>query len=66
MILSKTPVRIAFGGGGTDVEPYSKDYNGYVVNATIDKYFRTVINRRDDNLIKIYAKNMLELFRVFI
>lgn len=55
MILSKTPVRIALGGGGTDVEPYSKDYNGYVVNATIDKYFRTVLSRRNDNLFKIFA-----------
>jgi D-glycero-alpha-D-manno-heptose-7-phosphate kinase len=55
MILSKTPVRIAFGGGGTDVEPYSKDFNGYVVNATIDKYIRTVLSRRNDNFVKIFA-----------
>ncbi len=55
MILSKSPVRIAFGGGGTDVEPYSTDYEGFVVNAPIDQYFRQFIKKRTDSLIKLYA-----------
>ena len=59
MILSKTPVRIAFGGGGTDVEPYSSDYGGYVVNATIDKYIRCELTRREDNKINIYSSDKL-------
>jgi len=59
MILSKTPVRIAFGGGGTDVEPYSSDYGGYVVNATIDKYIRCELARREDNKINIYSSDKL-------
>ena len=55
MYVIKTPVRIAFGGGGTDVEPYSSDYGGYVINTTINVYFRCVLTKREDNLINIYS-----------
>ncbi len=55
MILSKTPVRIAFGGGGTDVELYSSDYGGYVVNVTIDKYITCELTKRKDNKINVYS-----------
>lgn len=57
MLLSKTPVRIAFGGGGTDVEPYSSDHGGYVINATIDYYFRSMLNKRPDGAIKIFSND---------
>jgi D-glycero-alpha-D-manno-heptose-7-phosphate kinase len=56
-IISKTPVRIAFGGGGTDVEPYPSDYGGYVINSTINLYFRCLFTRREDNLINIYSND---------
>ena len=59
MILSNTPVRIAFGGGGTDVEPYSSDNGGFVVNATINKYFMTKLDYNLDNLIKVYKDDVL-------
>jgi D-glycero-alpha-D-manno-heptose-7-phosphate kinase len=57
MYVVKTPVRIAFGGGGTDVEPYSSDYGGYVINTTINVYFRCVLTKREDNLINIYSND---------
>ena len=57
MILSKTPVRIAFGGGGTDVEPYSSDYGGMVVNATINRYFRVFLSKSGENVIKIFSND---------
>jgi len=56
-IITKTPVRIAFGGGGTDVEPYSSDYGGYVINSTINLYFRCFFTKREDNLINIYSND---------
>ncbi|MHA1284897.1 MAG: GHMP family kinase ATP-binding protein [Promethearchaeota archaeon] len=56
MIFSKTPVRIEIGGGATDVEPYSTDYGGYVINTTIDKFIRVFINLRDDKKINIFTE----------
>jgi D-glycero-alpha-D-manno-heptose-7-phosphate kinase len=57
MYVVKTPVRAAFGGGGTDVEPYSSDHGGYVLNSTISIYFRCILTKREDNLINIYSND---------
>ena len=38
MIISKTPVRISFFGGGTDYPDYYKQHGGAVLSTTIDKY----------------------------
>lgn len=38
--ISKTPLRISFGGGGTDFEPYYRRQRGFVVSATIDSLIR--------------------------
>lgn len=38
MIITKTPYRISFFGGGTDFEEYFSQYGGEVVGSTIDKY----------------------------
>ena len=56
-ILAKTPVRIAFAGGGTDVEPYPSDYGGYVINSTINIHFRCMLTKRNDNLINLYSND---------
>jgi D-glycero-alpha-D-manno-heptose-7-phosphate kinase len=56
-IFSKTPVRIDFGGGATDVEPYSSEYGGYVINVTINKYTKSVISIRNDKIIEIISKD---------
>lgn len=55
--ICKTPVRIAFAGGGTDVEPYASDHGGFVINTTINIYFRCVFTKREDNLIQIYSND---------
>lgn len=38
MIISKTPFRMSFFGGGTDMEDYFKEYGGAVLSTTFDKY----------------------------
>jgi len=38
MIISKTPFRISFVGGGTDLKSFYKDYPGCVISTSIDKY----------------------------
>ena len=38
MIITRTPFRMSFFGGGTDMEEYFKKNNGAVLSTTIDKY----------------------------
>jgi D-glycero-alpha-D-manno-heptose-7-phosphate kinase len=38
MIISRTPFRISFFGGGTDYEPWFREHGGAVLSTTIDKY----------------------------
>lgn len=38
IVRSRAPLRISFGGGGTDVPPYPQERGGAVISATIDKY----------------------------
>ena len=38
MIITKTPFRMSFFGGGTDMEDYFRKNNGAVLSTTIDKY----------------------------
>jgi len=37
-VRSKAPLRISFGGGGTDVPPYPAERGGVTLNTTINKY----------------------------
>ncbi|HHT9125906.1 MAG TPA: GHMP family kinase ATP-binding protein [Candidatus Brocadiia bacterium] len=45
MIISRTPVRISFFGGGTDYREYFEREGGAVLGTTIDKYVYVSINR---------------------
>lgn len=38
MIITKTPFRMSFFGGGTDMEAYFREYGGAVISTTFDKY----------------------------
>lgn len=38
MIITKTPFRMSFFGGGTDIEEYFKENGGAVLSTTFDKY----------------------------
>jgi len=38
MIISRGPLRISLGGGGTDLPSYYREHGGFVLSAAIDKY----------------------------
>lgn len=46
MIISRSPLRISLGGGGTDLPSYYEKYGGFLVAGAIDKYIHININRR--------------------
>ena len=48
MIISRTPYRISFFGGGTDYPNWYNKYGGQVVSATIDKYIYITIRHLPD------------------
>lgn len=45
MIISKTPVRVSFFGGGTDYPDYFKAYGGCVLSTSIDKYIFITVRK---------------------
>jgi len=45
MIISKTPVRVSFFGGGTDYPDYYKEYGGGVLSTSIDKYIFITVKK---------------------
>jgi D-glycero-alpha-D-manno-heptose-7-phosphate kinase len=38
VIITRSPLRISLGGGGTDLPSYYRDHGGFLVSAAIDKY----------------------------
>lgn len=46
MIISRTPVRISIGGGGTDLPSYYKKFGCYFISAAIDKYIYIIVQER--------------------
>jgi D-glycero-alpha-D-manno-heptose-7-phosphate kinase len=55
LIRSKVPLRISFGGGGTDVSPYKDEKGGAVLSATIDKYAYGTLRTIDDRRLDVYS-----------
>jgi D-glycero-alpha-D-manno-heptose-7-phosphate kinase len=53
MLITQTPLRISFAGGGTDFPDYYREHGGYVVSTAIDKFVYVMINARYDS--KIYV-----------
>ncbi len=45
MIISRSPLRISLGGGGTDLESYYSKRGGFLVSAAIDKYIYIGIHK---------------------
>jgi len=55
---AKSPMRISFAGGGTDITQYFIEHGGLVLNATINLYAHASLHRRSDSKITIYSHNL--------
>jgi D-glycero-alpha-D-manno-heptose-7-phosphate kinase len=64
MIISKTPCRLSFAGGGSDIESYYREYGGAVVSVTIDKYVYLTLQTKFDHRIRIGYSRTEEVERV--
>jgi len=54
MLITRSPLRISLGGGGTDLPSYYREHGGFLVAAAIDRYVYIIINQRfvDQFLLK--------------
>ncbi|MCX7887292.1 MAG: GHMP kinase [Verrucomicrobiae bacterium] len=53
MIITQTPLRISFAGGGTDFPDFFVEHGGAVVSSAIDKFVYCIVKERFDD--KIYV-----------
>ncbi|MEC7720521.1 MAG: GHMP kinase [Candidatus Thermoplasmatota archaeon] len=59
MIISRTPVRVSFCGGGTDIDSFSmtESEGGRVVSLALDRHIHVTVNRRFDDKVRLsYSK----------
>lgn len=53
MVISRTPLRVSFVGGGTDLPAYSRENGGAVVSTAIDKYIYAIVSERFEDSIRV-------------
>lgn len=53
MIISQTPLRLSFFGGGTDLQQFYGTHGGAVFSTAIDRFVYVVVKRRFDNMIRV-------------
>jgi len=55
MLVSRTPVRVSFCGGGTDLAAFYRNHpdGGLVTSLTLDAYIYVTVNRRFDDSVRI-------------
>lgn len=53
MIISRTPLRMSFVGGGSDMPDYYQRFGGAVLSTAIDKYVFVTCNQKFDNAIRV-------------
>ncbi len=58
MLIGRSPVRISFGGGGTDLPSYYEQFGGAVLSSAINKYFYTILGNRSDGRIQVISSDL--------
>ena len=58
MLIGRSPVRISFAGGGTDLPGYYEQFGGAVLNVAINKYFYTILGKRTDGRVQVISSDL--------
>ena len=58
VLIVRSPVRISFGGGGTDLPSYYEQFGGSVLSAAINKYFYTILGARSDGRVQVISSDL--------
>jgi D-glycero-alpha-D-manno-heptose-7-phosphate kinase len=53
MIISRTPLRVSFIGGGSDLPAYYRNYGGRVVSMAVNKYVYVSVNKSFSNNVRV-------------
>lgn len=57
MVISQTPLRMSFAGGGSDLPAFYRKFGGAVVSTTVAKYVYVTVNEKFDHRIRLsYSK----------
>src|SRR5437899_8522159 len=57
MIISRTPLRMSFVGGGSDLPVFYRKFGGAVVSTAINKFVYVTVNQKFDDRIRLsYSK----------
>jgi galactokinase/mevalonate kinase-like predicted kinase len=58
MLIVRSPVRVSFGGGGTDLPAYYEQFGGAVLSVAINKHFYTILGKRSDGRVQIISSDL--------
>ena len=58
MLIVRTPVRISFAGGGTDLPAYYQNFGGAVLSTAINKHFYTILQKRSDGKVQVISSDL--------
>ena len=58
MLIVRSPVRISFAGGGTDLPAYYERFGGAVLSTAINKYFYTILCKRNDGRVQVISSDL--------
>ncbi len=53
MVISRTPLRVSFVGGGSDLTSFAREHGGAVLSTTIDKYVHVLVTERFEDSLRV-------------
>jgi D-glycero-alpha-D-manno-heptose-7-phosphate kinase len=63
MLIARSPVRISFGGGGTDIPAFYEKHGGAVLSTTIDRYVYVMLNVSTSPTLQITSSDYRTFYR---